>query len=131
MSSIETGQMSAVETGQMSAAETRQMSAVETGQLSPVARTDIRLVSTYNVDVSEISIVPISQCSCLRNLNCGNVTVSKSQIGGLALTRRKWPEIGPEWSPGPENRPPGMPQPFSCLWDRSCDPKPPKYSLNS
>ena len=47
-----------------------------------------------------------------------------SQIGGLALNRRKWPEMGPEWSPGPENRPPGMPRPFSRLWDRSRGPKP-------
>ena len=43
----------------------------------------------------------------------------KSQIGGLALNRRQWPEMGPEWSPGPENRPPGMPRPFSRLWDQS------------
>ena len=50
----------------------------------------------------------------------------KSQIGGLALNRRKWPEIGPEWSPGPENRPPGMPRPFSRLWDQSRGPKPAK-----
>ena len=55
----------------------------------------------------------------------------KSQIGGLALNRRKWPEMGPEWSPGPENRPPGMPRPFSRLWDRSRGPKPPKYMPNS
>ena len=53
MSSVETGQMSAVETGQMSAAETGQMSAAETGQMSTVARTDTRLVSTHNVEVSE------------------------------------------------------------------------------
>ena len=54
----------------------------------------------------------------------------KSQIGGLALNRRKWSEMGPEWSPGLENRPPGMPRPFSRLWDRSRGPKPPKYSPN-
>ena len=75
MSSGETGQMSAVETGQMSAAETGQMSAVETGQMSSdetrqmssVARgTDLCLVSTRNVDVSEVSIVAMSQCSSLR-----------------------------------------------------------------
>ena len=45
------GQMFAVETGQMSAAETRQMSSV--------ASTDICLVSTHNVDVSEVSTVPM------------------------------------------------------------------------
>ena len=44
---------------------------------------------------------------------------------------QKWPEMGPEWSPGPENRSPGMPRPFSRLWDRSRGPKPPKYSPNS
>ena len=64
----------------------------------------------------------------LRSLNCGNVTLFKSQTGGLALNRRKRPEMCPEWSPGPENRPPGMPQPFSRLWDRSCGPKPPQRS---
>ena len=50
----------------MSAAETGQMSAVETRQMSSVARTDICLVATHNVDVSEIAIVPMSQCSNLR-----------------------------------------------------------------
>ncbi len=39
--------------------------------------------------------------------------------------------MGPEWSPGPENGPPGMPRPFSPLWERSRGPKPPKYSPNS
>ena len=36
----------------------------------------------------------------------------KSQIGGLALNRGKWSEMGPEWSPGPENRSPGFPRPL-------------------
>ena len=54
MSAVERGQMSSVETGQMSAVETGQMSAAETGQMSSVARPDICLVSTHNVDVSEI-----------------------------------------------------------------------------
>ena len=89
MSAVETGQMSAVETGQMSAAETRQMSTGKTGRcpvsllsnrkhlseniclvstadISSVARTDICLVSTHNVDVSEVSIVAMSQCSSRR-----------------------------------------------------------------
>ena len=44
--------MSAVETGQMSAAETRPMSSV--------ARTDICLVSTHNVEVSEVSTVQVA-----------------------------------------------------------------------
>ena len=43
----------------------------------------------------------------------------KSQIVGLALNHQKWPQMGPEWSPGPENRPPGMPRPFPSLWDHS------------
>ena len=47
----------------------------------------------------------------------------KSQIVGLALNRQKWSEMGPEWSPGPENRPPGMPRPFPSLWDHSRGPK--------
>ena len=55
----------------------------------------------------------------------------KSQIGGLALNRRKWPEMGSKWSPGPENRSPGFSRPFPRLWDRSRGPKPPKYSPNS
>ena len=131
--------MSSVETGQMSAVETGQMSAAETGQMSSVTRTDICLVSTHNVEVSEVSTVAKSQCSSLRNLNCGNVTMFKSQksqlfksqIGGLALNRRKWPEMGPEWSPGPENRSPGFSRQFSRVWDRSRGQKPPKYSPNS
>ena len=55
-----------VETGQMSAAETGQMSAVETRQ------------STHNVPVPEGS----------------TVAMFKSQIGGLALNRQKWPQNG-------------------------------------
>ena len=39
--------------------------------------------------------------------------------------------MGPESSPGPENRSPGFARPFSHLWDRSRGPKPPKYSPNS
>ena len=66
MSAVEAGQMSAVETGQMSAVATRQMSAAETGKISSVARTDICLVSIHNVDVPEVSIVAMSQCSSLR-----------------------------------------------------------------
>ena len=51
--------MSSVETGQMSAVETGQMAAAETGQISCVPRTDICLVSTHNVEVSEVSTVPM------------------------------------------------------------------------
>ena len=79
MSSVETGQTSAVETGQMSAVETRQMSSDETRQMSSAARTDICLVSTHNVEVPEASTVAMSQCSNLRSVNCGNVTMFKTQ----------------------------------------------------
>ena len=90
-----------------------------------------QLPQYHNVQVSDISIAPIPQSSSLRSRNCPNITMLKSQIGGLALNRRKWPEMGPEGSPGPENRPPGMLRPFSRLWDRSRGPNPPKYSPNS
>ena len=73
----------------------------------------------------------LRQDRCLRNLNCGNITMFKSRISGLALNRRKWSEMGPEWSPGPENWSSGMLRPFSRLWDRSRGPKPPTYSPNS
>ena len=81
MSSVETGQMSAVETGQISAAETGQMSAVETRQMSSVARTDICLVSTHNVEASEVSTVPLlkSQKSPLWQYH--NVQVSDRRSG--------------------------------------------------
>ena len=111
MSVVETGQMSAVETGQMSAVEKGQMSAAETGQMSAarqmssVARTDICIVAAHHVEVSEVSSGPMSQWSSLRSLNCGNVTMFKSQIGGLAPNRRKWSEMGLEWSTGLENPP--------------------------
>ena len=123
----------------MFAVGTGQMSAAETGQMCPVVRTEICLASTHNAEVSEVSTVAMSQCSSLRSLNCGSVTMFqsqksqlfKSQIGGLALNRRKWLETGRESSPGPENRPPGFSRPFPRLWDRSHGPKPPKYSPNS
>ena len=81
MSAVETGQMSAAETGQMSAAETGQMSADETRQMSSVARPNICLVSTHNVEVSEVSTVPMlkSQKSQLRQ--CHNVQVSDRPSG--------------------------------------------------
>ena len=47
----------------------------------------------------------------------------KSQMVRLALNRQKCTEMDPEWSPGPENRPPGMPRPFPSLWDHSRGPK--------
>ena len=58
--------MSAVDTGQMSAAETGQMSTAETRQVFSAARPDICLVSTHNIDASEIATVAMSQCSSRR-----------------------------------------------------------------
>ena len=81
MSSVETGQMSAVETGQMSAAETGQMSAVETRQMSSVARPDICLVSTHNVEVSEVSTVPMLKSQKSQLWQCHNVQVEDSRPG--------------------------------------------------
>ena len=81
MSSVETGQMSAVETGQMSAAETGQMSAVETRQMSSIARTDICVVATHNVEVSEVSPVPMFESQKSQLWQCHNVQVSDRRSG--------------------------------------------------
>ena len=155
MSAAETGQMSAVETRQMSSVartdiclapthnvQVPEISSAPMSQCSSLRNVNCpntamfkpqtcQLSQYHNVQVSDTSIVAISQCSSLRNLNCGNITMFKSQIGDLVPYRRKWPEMGPEWSPGPENRSPGFPRPFPRLWDRSRDPKPPKYKRNS
>ena len=69
--------MFVVETGQIFAV-VRTDVCWETGQMSSVARTDIFLVSAHNVEESEDSIAPISECASLRGLNCGNVTVFES-----------------------------------------------------
>ena len=116
MSSVETGQMSAVEAGQMSAAETGQMSADETRQMSSVARTDICLVSAHNVEVSEVSTVPMLKSQKSQLWQCHSVQVSDRRSGPKSA---KSSEMDPEWSPGRENRSPGMPRPFSRLWHRS------------
>ena len=76
MSALATEDMSAVETGPMSAAETGQMSAVETRQMSSVARTDICLVSTHIVEVSEVSTVPMLMSQKSQLWQCHNVQVS-------------------------------------------------------
>ena len=60
----------------------------QTGQIASIAKTE--------VEVSEVSSAPISQCSSLRSINCGNVTIFKFQIGGLALNHQKGSEVGPE-----------------------------------
>ena len=88
MSSVETGQMSAVETGQMSAAETGQMSAVETRQMStiatglcPVLILYICLVSTHNVEVSEVSTLPMLKSQKSQLWQYHNVQVSDRRSG--------------------------------------------------
>ena len=100
MSPIETGRMYAAETGQMSAAEpgqmspdkTGQMSAIETGRMSSDgtrqmpsdARTDICVISTHNVDVSESSIVAIVKKLILKdNLRGAAVAGQKASVGKL------------------------------------------------
>ena len=81
MSSVERGQMSAAETRQMSAAEIGQMSAVETRQMSSVARTDICLVSTHIVEVSEVSTVPMLKSQKSQLWQCHNVQVADRRSG--------------------------------------------------
>ena len=44
----------------------------------------------------------------------------KSQLGGLTLNHQKWPEVGPEWSPGPENRPPACHGHFQACGTSHC-----------
>ena len=105
MSSVETGQMSAVETGQMSAAETGQMSAVETRQMSSVARPGICVVSTHNVEVSEISTVPMLKSQKSQMWQCHNVQVADRRSGpkSTKMARngsRMVVRIGPPASPG-------------------------------
>ena len=73
--------MSSVETGQMSAVETGQMSAAGTGQISFVARTDICLVSTHIVEVSEISTVPMLKSQKSQLWQCHNVQVADRRSG--------------------------------------------------
>ena len=84
MSALATG--SAVETGPMSAAETGQMSAVETRQMSSIARTDICFVSTHNVEVSEISIVPMLKSQKSQVWQCHNFQVADRRSGPKLTT---------------------------------------------
>ena len=73
--------MSSVETGQMPAGETGQMSAAEAGQMSFVARTDICLVTTHNVDVSEVSTVPMLMSQKSQLWQCHNAQVADRRSG--------------------------------------------------
>ena len=83
--------MSSVETGQMSAVETGQMSAAETGQMSSVARTDICLVSTHNVDVSEVSTIPMLMSQKSQLWQCHSVQVADRRSGpkSTKMTRNR------------------------------------------
>ena len=63
------------------------MSSVETGQLSAV-------------EIGQMSAAETGQMSAVAKRQ-----MVKSQIGGLALDRRKLSEMGPEWSPVLENPP--------------------------
>ena len=65
----------------MSAVETGQMSAAETGQMSSVARTDICLVSTHIVEVSEVSTVPVLKSQKSQLWQCHNAQVSERRSG--------------------------------------------------
>ena len=84
MSVLATEEMSAVETGQMSAVETGQMSAVETRQMSSVARIDICPVSTHNVQVSEVSTVPMFKSQKSQLSQYHNVEVSEVSIVAMS-----------------------------------------------
>ena len=96
MSDVETGQMSVAETGQMSAVETRQMSTIATGRcpvlilyiclvstadICPVSAADICLVSTHNVEVSEVSTVPMLKSQKCQLWQCHNVQVAVRRSG--------------------------------------------------
>ena len=133
MSSVETAQMSSAETGQMSAVDTRQMSSAETRQMStgktgrcPVSLFYICLVSAEDIClVLTADICPVSAediCAVSTEDIC---LVSTPNISSKSV----WPEIGkngPKWVQnlsGPENPPPGIPRPFSRLWDHSRGPK--------
>ena len=98
-------QMSAVKTGQMSDVfcGDRQMSSVLSQQKTSVLSQPQTSVLTQQQ--TSLLLQEHSHLSCLRSLNCGNVPMFKSQKVGPALDRRKWFEMGPEWSPGPENPP--------------------------
>ena len=92
---VETGQISCPATQDMSAAETGQMSAAGTGQMSSVATPDTSLVS--NSQYTKLK----SQKSELSQYHN-----SKSQMDGLTLNHEQCSDMGPEWSPGCQNRPP-------------------------
>ena len=69
MSFVETEQMSAGETGQMSVVETRQMSSVARAEQTSLLCQHTMLkpqILCTNVEVSEVSLVPILQCSSFR-----------------------------------------------------------------
>ena len=67
------------------------MSAAETGQMSSVARTDICVVSTHNVEVSEVSTVAMFKSQKSQLWQCHNVQVSEVSTVQVA-DRRSGPK---------------------------------------
>ena len=65
----------------MSAFERGQMSAAETGQMSSVAGTDICLVSTHNVEDSEVSTVSMFKSQKSQLWQCLSVQVADKRSG--------------------------------------------------
>ena len=61
------------------------MSAVETRQISSVARTDISVASTHNVEVSEVSTVPMLKSQKSQLSQYYNVQVSDRRSGPKSM----------------------------------------------
>ena len=95
--------LSCLDSRHLSCLNNRHLSCLSRTDIPSFVREDICLVSTHNVEVSEVSTVPILKS---QNLNCLNITMFMSQTVGLAFYRQKLAEVGPEWSLAPENRPP-------------------------
>ena len=100
MSSVETGQMSAVETGQMTAAETSVLSQQRTSVLFRQQTIVVfstqpnRLVPTEDISsVGKGEVCPVPA-----------IHIVDASDKGSGPKSQKWLEMGPEWSPGPENR---------------------------
>ena len=64
-----------------------------TADISSVARACMCLVSTHNVEVSDVATVPASQWE-FRSFNWLHITMFKSQMVGLALNHQKWTKMG-------------------------------------
>ena len=119
LSETSTSVLSQQQTSVLSQQQTSVLSQQQTSVLSQQKTSILSQQKTRQLPASGRLLLCQSLTSVGQAPMHGQVTMFKSQIGGLALNRRKWPEMGPESSPGPENQSPGMPQPFSRLWDRS------------